>query len=138
MTLFELNQHRDLVEQLRDAEEQVAMVKAKTLGAANMDGMPHGTEVGDKTGSLAMLLAKTEARRDRIAAAVDASQKVIMDFLDTLPDSRTYNIFFLRFIAGMEWGEVTNIVGGFRSIDAIKASCYRFLKDGDEQLKQLT
>ena len=62
MNLSELNKHLDLIQKLHKAQELYQNISAKTLGATKLDGMPHGSGVGDKVGMLAIELADLEAR----------------------------------------------------------------------------
>lgn len=131
MTLQQLNRHRDIVLKLRMAEEQKAIIMAKTLGAANMDGMPHGTSTSDKVGSLGIMLANCDSVIQSLQSKRAASEAKVMEFINSIPkeDVITFNIFILRFIECLEWNDVANIVGGGNSTDAVKAVCYRYLTE---------
>ena len=129
MTLDDLNLHRCMVQELNNEREQLAIIKAKALGATNMDGMPHGSAVGDKTASLALLISASEKRIAEMEKRVADSQAHIMQYIDRIQDSKTYYIFFYRFIMNYEWGEVANLVGKFISEDSVKNTAYTYIKE---------
>lgn len=127
MTLSELNEHRNIVEQWRKAQEQLTELEAKELGAASYDGMPHSTTVGNRTESLAIMLARNREKVDEWKRAKDSSQKRIMSFIDTIDDVLTFNIFVYRFIECLDWKDVAAQVKGGNTVDSVKSICYRYL-----------
>ena len=127
MTLYELNEHRNIVEQWRKAQEQLTELEAKELGAASYDGMPHGTTVGNKTESLALMLARNREKVDEWERIKDSSQKRVLKYIDTIDDVLTFNIFVYRFIECLDWKDVAAQVKGGNTVDSVKSICYRYL-----------
>jgi len=127
MTLTELNLHLDAVMELAEARDSLRSMRESVMRAQTYDAMPHGTGVSDKVGKLAILIATQEDEVARLERIVEAGEKDIQAFINTIPDIRTRTIFRLRFLCGYAWGAVANI-GGWSSENAVKATCYRYLE----------
>ena len=126
MTLEELNLHFDAVDQLNSARDRLISMNS-FLKAQNLDGMPRSSGGSRKVEQLAILIeaqAEEVARMERI---VRRSEKPIQDFIASIPDNRTAQIFSLRFLAGYAWADVALIIGGRNTEEAVKAVCYRYL-----------
>lgn len=132
MDLATLNQHLDLVQKLQKVQELYQAVEAKSLGAQALTGMPHGTGVSDKVGVLAAELADLSSRIDYLTKETEKSAKPIREFIDTIEDDRTRMIFRLRFLYGLAWCEVADVVGAGASEAAVKSAAYRCLMIPDD------
>ena len=129
MTLQELNQHYILRQRLAKAEEMLnSMISAASLGAQVLTGMPHGSGVRDKVGDLAIEIAELDSSADFLRKKIQAQEKAILPFINSIENFQTRMIFRLRFIRGMTWGEVAAVIGGGNTEEAVKSSCYRFLR----------
>lgn len=131
MTLAELNGHLDMLTQLQKAKEALQTMQVRILGAQNLDGMPHASEASRTTEKLAILLEGQLNDVMRLERIVDRSEKDVRAFVDAIEDNRTKIIFNLRFICGLKWEDVAAFIGGGNTADAVKAVCYRYLKEDD-------
>lgn len=126
MTLEELNLHFDAVTQLNSARDRLESMTSFLRGQS-LDGMPRSSGESRKAEQLAILIEAQEDEVARMERIVRRSEKAVQDFISTIPDNRTAQIFSLRFIAGFEWGAVAVIIGGKNTVGSVKASCYRYL-----------
>lgn len=126
MTLTELNLHLDAVTQLAEARDSLRSMRESVMRAQSYDAMPHGPGVSDKVGKLAVVIAMQEDDVARLERIVERSEVEIKEWIDTIPNNRTRNVFRLRFLCGYEWGVVADI-GGWSSADAVKSTCHRYL-----------
>lgn len=128
MTLQELSQHYDLLEQLRKDEEMLASLRAAAApGAQVITGMPHAPGVYDRVGSLAVEIADMEGRIGALREQAAREEVVIGAFIDGIRDDQTRMIFRLRFLRGLLWRQVAGVIGGGNTEASVKAVCYRFL-----------
>lgn len=127
MNLSELNKHLDLIQKLQKAQELYQSISAKTIGASKIDGMPHGSGVGDKTGMLAIELADLSARIRYLKNEIENNMIPVEIFINTIEDDLTRLIFRLRYIHGYSWKEISSLIGGKNTEEAVKMICYRYL-----------
>lgn len=129
MTLAQLNEHLDLVQQLQKTEELIqGLWNAAVPGAQKLDGMPHASGVSDKVGTLGAEIADMETQRDALKEQIVRSEEIIAVWIAGIEDNTTRLVFRLRFIRGMPWKTVASVLGGRNSEDGVKAICYRFLE----------
>lgn len=128
MNLEDLNKHLELVQKLQNAQELYQSLQAKSLGSQKIDGMPHGTGVSDKTGMLAVELADMSVRVAYLKEAVRESAGPVAGFINSIEEDKTRMIFRLRFLHGYAWCEVAGWLGADMTEEAVKESCYRFLR----------
>ena len=133
MTLAELNRHFELREKLARAQETLDTLRLKARpGAAALTGMPHTPGVSDKVGDLAAEIADADAYIAYIEAEIRESEGAILTFIQSVDDMQTRLIFRLRFLRGLTWGEVSQVLGPYTSENSVKSICYRFFqKDGE-------
>lgn len=127
MNLSELNKHLELIQKLQKAQELYQTLSARTLGATKLDGMPHGSGTGDKTGMLAIELADLSARINYLKNEVEKNMFPIENFINQIDDDLTRLIFRLRYLHGYTWREISSLVGGKNTEEAVKMICYRYL-----------
>lgn len=128
MTLDELNAHLTLIQKLNTAREMLQSMRDSVLRASNLDGMPRAPGAGDKVSALAIKCAELEETISLYAKQVSDSEKAVKAWIDTIPDSRTNLIFYLRFVCGYEWQTVAEVIGGRNTENAVKSQCYRYLQ----------
>lgn len=128
MTLADLNGHLDLVTELKKAREILASMEGRILGAQQLDGMPHGQGASRNTENLSILLEAEIDNVNRLEEIVSRSEKDIRAWIDAIPDSRTRIIFNLRYLCGMSWQQVAEVIGGRNTENAVKSQCYRYLQ----------
>jgi len=130
MTLEDLNQHLALREKLDKAQELLMSLRAAaTPGAAKLTGMPHAPGVKDKVGDLAVEIADLTSRIEYLTAEVEAQEPPIEAFVSGIEDDQTRMVFRLRFLRGLSWKEVSQILGQYTTEGSVKAACYRFFRD---------
>lgn len=76
-------------------------------GAVNIDGEKR-------------LLETTRAKRKQ-------EKQKLLEFIQTIPDSQTRQIFTYRFVDTLTWGQVARKIGG-NTVESIKMICYRYMK----------
>ncbi len=128
MDLAELNQHFELVRKLQSVQEMYEKIEAKSLGAQALTGMPHGTGVSDKVGMLAAELADLSSRRAYLMEQVEKSAGPVEAFIDTIENERTRKISRYRFLYGMSWGEVADMIGKETSEAVCKMDVQNYFK----------
>lgn len=131
MTLADLNSHLDLVIELKKARAMLASMQGRILGAQQLDGMPHGQGAARSTENLSILLETEIDNVNRLEQVVERSEREIRKWIDEIPDSRTRIIFNLRYLCGMGWQQVAEIIGGKNTENAVKSQCYRYLQSKD-------
>ena len=128
MTLQELSQHYERKEKLRRDEDILMSLRAAAVpGAQALTGMPHSPGIKDKVGNLAVEIVDMETRVQDLMREVEQEEKRISAFIDSIRDEQTRMIFRLRFIRGLLWREVAEVVGGQNTEQSVKAICYRYL-----------
>lgn len=131
MTLADLNSHLDLVIELKKARAMLASMQGRVLGAQQLDGMPHGQGAARSTENLSILLETEIDNVNRLEQVVERSEREIRKWIDEIPDSRTRIIFNLRYLCGMGWQQVAEVIGGKNTENAVKSQCYRYLQSKD-------
>lgn len=131
MTLDELNDHLYLVQQLNTARDMLQSMQDSVLRASSLDGMPHGSGVGDKVGALAVKCAEQREIVSMYEKMVLQSEASVKAWISSITDNRTNLIFYLRFICGYEWSAVAEVIGGKNTENAVKSLCYRYLQQSN-------
>lgn len=131
MTLAELNGHLDMVIELKKARAMLASMQGRVLGAQQLDGMPHVQGAARSTENLSILLETEIDNVNRLKQVVERSEREIRKWIDEIPDSRTRIIFNLRYLCGMGWQQVAEVIGGKNTENAVKSQCYRYLQSKD-------
>ena len=96
-------------------------------GASALTGMPHTPGVSDKVGDLAAEIADMDAYIQYIEAEIKANEPPILDFIQSIEDPPVRIIFRLRFIRGMTWKEVSQVLGQFTTEKSVSQICYKYL-----------
>lgn len=129
MTLEDLNQHLELVNELKKAKDMLqSLWNAAYPGGQVLTGMPHAPGVKDKIGDLAADIADLETEIEQMQKQVDESAKGVMAFISTIPDVQTRMIFKIRFCRGYEWKQVARVLGGGNSEASVKSAAYRYIE----------
>ena len=139
MTLDELNSYWDCIRDLESARAlQTSLSSAAVPGAQVLTGMPHAPGYSDKLGELVPAMLDLS---DAIASLEDLKaqrETEISAFIQSIPDYRTRIIFSLRYLQGFTWKQVTAAIGGYHSVDSVKAVCYRYLKSCNAMSRDVT
>ena len=130
MTLAQLNEHLDAVQQLARTEETLKNLwDAAVPGAQKLTEMPHASGVRDKVGDFAVEIADLESEIEREKAVIAESEERIAAWISTIEDGTTRIIFRLRFIRAMQWKEIAGIVGKYSTESSVKHAVYRCLSE---------
>lgn len=130
MTLDELNKHLELREKLAKAQEMLVSLRvAAQPGAAKLTGMPHTPGVRDKVGDLAAEIADLSGRIDEITAEIAQQEPWIEAFIAEISDDQTRMVFRLRFLRGLSWKEVSQVLGQYTTEKSVSDLCYKHLRN---------
>lgn len=128
MTLEELNQHLALRQQLQRDREILASLEARAVpGAQVLTGMPHAPGVVAKTEIFAVEIADFKSKIEALEKEIAEEQKGIETWIAGISPDWVRLIFRLRFIHGLPWKEVADVMGGGNTPESVKMSCYRYL-----------
>lgn len=108
-----LLQYADLIKKVRRYEERIEQIE-NTLKGVNLDGMPHGTALGDPTRTKALNLA---ILREQLALAkIDAEIKrqEIADNIEKMNNPKYKELLFDRYLLLMPWEDVRRKMDEFR------------------------
>ena len=129
MNLEDLNRHLALREKLDKAQELLISLRAAASpGTAKLTGMPHAPGVKDKVGDLAIEIADLSSRIEFLNAELARQEPEIEDFIAEIEDLQTRIIFRLRFLRGLSWKEISQVLGKFTSENSVKTACYRYFR----------
>lgn len=109
----------------KNAERERFMDDATKM-TADMDGMPHGSNVTDKVGKIAAEMATLSSEIDSLGER----RKRLMAVLESLP-ANEYGALHRHYILGMKWEDVAEDMGVSR------ATVYRYRKSGLAMLEQM-
>ena len=113
MTLDELNDYNLLAKRIIVKEKQIANLRQNmSVGSPNMDGLPHGSGISDRTGCLAIEIADLEARLDTEKAEADRKRQSIDAFINSIDDDITRLVY--------TWSEVADILGGYNTKESVR------------------
>ena len=73
--------------------------------------MPSGSDVSDPTGSIGAMLADLSARIKDLEDRVDAGDKAVREFANSIADERVQMAVQMRFISCMTWPKVAEYLG---------------------------
>ena len=135
MDLETLNKNIQLHERLDRAYEMAESLRQRAgLQAVSMDGMPHGSDVSDRVGSIAIAVADLMARIQTLEDLVEAGDNEVREFANSLEDERVQMAVQMRFIACMTWTQTSDALC-LNSEDSAKRLVYRELGMDGIQLK---
>ncbi len=129
MTLQTLNAYFYLLERLSKARELLASLEAAAYPQSpNLDGMPHAPGFRDSVGRLAAEIADMRGRVAFLEQEAAARYGEVARYIEGIPDDQARLIFRLRFLRGLSWGEVADVIGGGNTKDSVRMVCYRYLE----------
>ena len=129
MELEDLNAHLQLLQTREELTELLDRLYSKAApGAQRLDGMPHGSGPADKVGDLATEIIFVKASIDELQEEIQQSETRIKAFIGTIPNAKTQLLFTLRFIRGLQWKEVADIMGKYQTVGNVSRMCYQYLE----------
>lgn len=108
-----LQQYRNATNRAARYRERIAQIE-NTLLSVNIDGQPRGGGLGDPTMRAAVSLAtlKEELKTAEIEAQTLA--QTIADQIERVPDEKSRELLFCRYILLMKWDDVARAMNKFR------------------------
>jgi hypothetical protein len=129
MTARDLSQLYWLNREIERDRARLEALSTKSWGVAAqvITGMPRVPGIPDKVGKLAAEIADLrsaiEANLKRCLREADKLNRYIAN----IPDSLTRQIFALRYINGLPWGQVAASVGGGNTAEGARKCVFRYL-----------
>ena len=128
MTLTDLERYRQLKIRHEEAIQMIEELRSRAVpGSPALDGMPHGSGVSDKVGTLAIMIADLEAKLPSYERQILKEHDQVEEFIRSIEDDKTRMIFRLRFQAGKTWKEVADVMGKWQTENSVRSRVYRFL-----------
>lgn len=128
MTLTDLERYRQLKIRHEEAIQMIEELRSRAIpGSPALDGMPHGSGVSDKVGTLAIMIADLEAKLPSYERQIRKEHDQVEEFIRSIDDDKTRMIFRLRFQAGKTWKEVADVMGKWQTENSVRSRVYRFL-----------
>lgn len=128
MTLTDLERYRQLKIRHEEAIQMIEELRGRANpGSPALDGMPHGSGVSDKVGTLAIMIADLEAKLPSYERQIIKEHDQVEEFIRGIDDDKTRMIFRLRFQAGKTWKEVADVMGKWQTENSVRSRVYRFL-----------
>lgn len=134
MTLKELSQLYHLTREIEMDRRRLEELEAKAEpGAQRLTGMPHSPSPSNKLEDCAIEIAELrEIIQPKLKLCVQ--ERIRLErYISGIEDSVTRQIFVCRFVDGLSWDQVAEIVGGGNSAGSVKKICYRYLKKHGEK-----
>ena len=124
----ELSQLYYLNKEIKQQKQRLKELEAAATDCtAQITGMPHGNEVGDKVGKYAAEIADLKNLIELNIQKCWYEMNRLNRYIDSVEDSQMRQILTLRYIKRYSWYKIANEIGGNNTEDSIKKSCYRFL-----------
>ena len=102
-----LLRYKLMTTKIETAERELADLREKsTAVAVNLDGMPHGSRLSDRTARLAAEIADSETALTDMRAQAERIRRDILRTLDKLSDPTDYKLLYLRYVRGYKWEAV--------------------------------
>lgn len=76
------------------------------LGSVVLDGMPHGTDIGDKTAAIALKRARLQKQLQRARKKRMKESSKIHKYINSVQDAEVRSIMIMRFIELKSWDEI--------------------------------
>lgn len=150
---IELNQQQ--IENLRHewgrAASKMTELRGKMevgmLASPVISDMPKAPAAGNKVESAVVQVISCEETMKRTSEAIDRIEALISSrqerclaervrleaYIDGIDDAFLRQVFTLRFVNGLTWGQVAASIGGGNKAESVRRACYRFLKQRSEQ-----
>ena len=126
MTRKDLNYLFSLRGRIERAESMLRALRSRSNpGAQVLTGMPHATGVQDKTGDYVTEIIGMEERIKALRETLHEKEREVSDFLDSVDDECISTALRLRFIRGLLWKEVADVLGQPKK--RLTDDCYEFL-----------
>ena len=90
MTLTDLERYRQLKIRHEEAIQMIEELRSRAVpGSPALDGMPHGSGVSDKVGTLAIMIADLEAKLPSYERQILKEHDQVEEFIRGIEDDKT-------------------------------------------------
>lgn len=127
MTLKQLSKYYKLKTKLAKYEEALECLRSASEAAATpkLTAMPKSMGVSNKTARFVAQITYLEDGIKKIRRDMAHEFAVVSAYIDAIEDAFVKTIFSLRFIEGLSWGDIAELLGA--DDDSVKRACYRYL-----------
>lgn len=133
MTRNELNRLRSIKGEITKNERKLKVMREKINRLTQeLSDMPKSPNASDNMGEIIAQMVDLERLIALEQEKAIIEEKRMMAFISKIPDSRTRQIFDLRFLECLSWAEVAANVSPYETADSAKKACYRYLKSCPE------
>lgn len=108
-----LLQYADLIKRIKRYEERIEQIE-NTLKGVNLDGMPHGTALGDPTRAKAINLAILREQLNFAKVDAEMKRQEIADNIEKIKNPKYKELLFDRYLLLMPWEDVRRNMDAFR------------------------
>lgn len=129
MTRNELNQIKELNAEIMMWQIELDRIECKSLvKAQTITGMPYGYGISDHTFNIIAEKEKYWKIIDGILCKIQIVRNNIVRYIESIDDSTTRQIMFLKCISGFNWYQIAKELGEGYTADCVKQIYYRRLK----------
>ena len=100
-----LERYKVALQRVRQYEERVDMITTFLKGI-DMDGQPHGTNIGKPTEETAINLALLREELTYAKAEAEAIRQEIADRIDMMPNIKSKELLYSRYVLLLPWTKV--------------------------------
>ena len=101
-----LNQYRDLSRKAARLKERLLLIQGSN--SVNIDGLPHGTKIGDPTKDTAIKLAEIRGKLNVALCEAALKCQIICDQIENMQTPRYKELLHSRYVLLMSWEDVTD------------------------------
>ena len=99
-----MRQYQRLTKKIEIAEAELEAVReARSSISVQMDGMPRGSGLADKTATLAAKLIDMESELVDLRAEAWEARRRVVATINKVPSAEQSKVLYLRYIEGMTW-----------------------------------
>lgn len=136
MTSADLKQTYYIQNEIKLCEAELRELKHSSLTGSRMDGMPRGSNRGDKVADRAIQIADLETKIERLRDKMLDAQLEIWDFIGTVDDSMIRQIIIYRHIKLMSWTATAHRIGGGNTAEGCRKTYARWMKKQIKTIKE--
>jgi len=128
MTLKELSQLYWLTREIELDKARLEELYSVAIGTGqHITGLPRVPGITDNVAKYAVEIADLKAIIEARVLRCQQEKIKLENYIDTIPDSVTRQIFCLRFINGLPWRQVAVSIGGNNTEDSVRMACMRYI-----------
>lgn len=129
MTLKDLSQLYYLNREIEMLIKRLRTLESETAPASpSLSGMPRSkSNNSSRVENEALKIIELRNILDERKKRLEVEKLRLENYINTIPDSLTRQIFVYRFVNGLPWEQVAACIGGNNTADSVKKCCYRYL-----------